>query len=140
MQIRRFLTDAIRDRWVTRGFKLGLGFWLASALVHASTFTVLHGVHAASDAIQTAHFGISLPGPPLKQDPRGWRAQLEAVDQAGKEMNLGPDERQRGESEANHPPTHVAADIQAEIDRQEEIGLRRAVQAEIDRAKAEKQN
>jgi hypothetical protein len=81
---------AINGGWISRGFKLGIGFWLAGLFVAVAGFLLfvafgatLLAIGSSVDAIGSSLKATStapvVQGPP---DHRGWRERLKVSDDA----------------------------------------------------------
>ena len=79
------IATAINGGWILRGFKLGIGFWLAGVFIAAVTFAAF--IAFGGTVLGLSHLSrgsdVSQAAP---ADPRDWREQLRANDQAAVEM------------------------------------------------------
>lgn len=89
----RAITRAINDGWIGRGFKLGIGFWLAGLFVIvASWFAVLVlgrlvGELPSPSLPSSAERSPAAAAKLGPTDPRSWQEQLRAQDAAARQLD-----------------------------------------------------
>src|SRR4051812_29256199 len=79
------VAHAINGGWIGRGFKLGIGFWLAGLFIAALGFLLfaVFGAALMAGRLRDSVTPISESATPAPApDNRDWRAKLKAADQA----------------------------------------------------------
>src|SRR5690242_12942911 len=78
---------AISGDWISRGFKLGIGFWLAGLFVALVGFVLFVFFGAALLASHPNGGTASVSASPPAPDHRSWQEKLKAADEAAVEAN-----------------------------------------------------
>jgi hypothetical protein len=78
-----FIADAIREDWIMRGLKLGIGFWLAGVVIVVTTVLVLLALGALGGiaALTSRPASAGDVGATERQSDDGdWRQRLKSYD------------------------------------------------------------
>jgi hypothetical protein len=80
----KFVADAIRQDWIMRGVKLGIGFWLSGVVIVVATVLVLLALgilgRIAASTSEPAS-AVADVGPAGRQSDEGdWRQRLKSYD------------------------------------------------------------
>ena len=80
----KFVADAIREDWIIRGVKLGIGFWLSGVVIVVATLLVLLALGILGKiAASTSEPVSAVPdvGSTVRQsDESDWRQRLKSYD------------------------------------------------------------